>query len=1328
MKRDHQVNSKPKTGFDEYNSNIDFMLNSPLYQHYLIRPKPNFCLRKPKIVKLNNRLMLFYANHKVLLNEFPKCINSKQVFKCESKDNPLFSVRHKGKSFYGQLPSECPRPTARWIKWIGLLPLEMPDKSESHFSIQNEKNSSCDSLKSTEEKSIYSSRNNNSFVASISVPIYVNSQEYIALIDTGASLSTVNKLLLDKLDKSVIHRISPCKPMKVSLAIESNQSFVISSVAELKVTINGKKLLMPFYVVANAANDFVLGLDWMRAYKVELSMQDSSFVLKVDGKNWRAKTNKPSSASKSEDLSTMCNVNVPNSKYCLKLCSFVEIPPNSIARVPVKSNILLDSEVFVDPSLEFEENNGIIVGANIISLRNGFGETYFTNLSNSPIKLKPDSVVGYANTISPFDIVSQIPDLNVSPGQNVKLASAQVQPDGVDKQISSLKINPNLPPNMKNELLSLLFRFKKVFAFNEKELGCANNAEHVIETNTEQPVKQRPYRVSYFERTQINELVQRMLDDGIVVPSISPYASPVVLVKKADGTMRFCVDYRKLNAITKVNVYPIPRMDDLFDRLNGVKYMSKLDLMMGFHQVPLSKESQEKSAFITPSGLFEFTRMPFGLTNAPATFQRLMDCTLNHLLWRYALVYMDDTLAIGKDWPDHLKSLELILQAILDANLRLKPSKCEFGMQEMEFLGHVISSEGITVNKKKINAVENFPTPSSVKKVRSFVSLCSFYRKFIPCFAKIARPLYDLLSKDAKFGWGPEQQTSFDELKHKLVTAPVLSHYDPNAKTEIHTDACTFGIGAILMQYQSDGKSLVRKTLAYASRSLHDAEKRYHVTELECLAVVFAVETFRPYLYGHPFSVVTDHCSLCNLINLKDPNGRLARWALRLQPYKFSIRYNSGKNHGHVDALSRSPVDPAPEKEITLDDCFVNSQVVQNSDFPNILSKQRSDPQFRSIIESLLESNDQDLPKPKKYIDYELINGVLYKANLEPDSRLWTLCVPKVFRAKLLEDVHIHCGHLGFFKTWCAVKSRYYWPNIYQHVRKFVQACHTCQIYGRRNISNPGPLQPISPPSQVFARIGIDYVGPLPKSEYGNKYIMLMVDHTSRYMEATAVPNITSACAINAILDKVIHRHGYPLEILCDQGRHFISTEFRNFCKACNIKLTFTSVYSPSTNGLCEKANDSLKRILAKRVGDDHPTWDQKLQDSVFAYNSSVHEVTKFSPFYCLFGREPKLKCDLEFPIPEPSNSETLSTRVRRTRKLANERTEKFQSKQKAKYDASHSIREFEVGDLVLHANFEREVGKVTKFLVKWKGSYIIVRKLGPLTYQICRQRIDYPS
>lgn len=405
------------------------------------------------------------------------------------------------------------------------------------------------------------------------------------------------------------------------------------------------------------------------------------------------------------------------------------------------------------------------------------------------------------------------------------------------------------------------------------EVGRTDLVQHHITTGEHAPVKQPPRRIPFSMRAKVEALVEEMLGNGIIEHSTSPWASPIVLVAKQDGSTRFCLGYRRLNAITKLDEYPLPRVDDSLDVLSGMKYFSTLDLATGYWQVGMSSDSKEKTAFITHEGLYEFSVMPFGLCNAPATFQRLMEVTLCGLARSKCVVYLDDILIMGKSFQEHLNNLKEVFGRLRIAGLRLKPQKCHLVKQEVKYLGYAVSYSGISADPDKVTAVQDYPRPQTVKQLRSFLGLASYYRRFIPRFSQVAAPLYALTKKDASFKWTPTCQDTFKQLKQILTQAPVLTFPDFSKPFVLETDTSGIGLGAVLSQ-EHDG---IRKPICYASRTLQFHEKNYGVSELEALAVVWAVKHYRVYLYGHKCDVYTDHEALLSLMNHPHPSGKLAR-------------------------------------------------------------------------------------------------------------------------------------------------------------------------------------------------------------------------------------------------------------------------------------------------------------------------------------------------------------------------------------------------------------------------------------------------------------------
>ncbi|GFV28488.1 retrovirus-related Pol polyprotein from transposon 297 [Trichonephila clavipes] len=459
--------------------------------------------------------------------------------------------------------------------------------------------------------------------------------------------------------------------------------------------------------------------------------------------------------------------------------------------------------------------------------------------------------------------------------------------------------------NKANGLLiaSTLVDLSEKLSRNSSDIGHTTVTQHRIDTADHPPIKQHPRRLPFAKQEEVGTLLREMQENDIIEPSSSPWASPIVLVRKKDGSTRFCVDYRKLNDVTKKDSYPLPRIDDTLDTLSGHKWFSTLDLKSGYWQVEIHPEDREKTAFTSGQGLWQFKVMPFGLCNAPATFERLMETVLKGLTFEACLIYLDDVIIGGRTFEEHLQNIRKVLSKLSDANLKLNPSKCKFFQKEVNYLGHIISAEGVRTDPEKVSAVKNWKRPENLRELRSFLGLCTYYRKFVKGFSNIARPLHKLTESKQKFQWTKECEDSFLQLKEALTSSPILIYPQPDKPFILDTDASNESVGAVLSQ-EIDGQERV---VAYWSKCLSKPERNYCVTRKELLAIVKAIEHFHHYLYGQKFLLRTDHASLTWLMNFRNTEGQVARWIQRLNEYYFDIRHRKGSSHGNADALSRRP-------------------------------------------------------------------------------------------------------------------------------------------------------------------------------------------------------------------------------------------------------------------------------------------------------------------------------------------------------------------------------------------------------------------------------------
>ena len=459
-----------------------------------------------------------------------------------------------------------------------------------------------------------------------------------------------------------------------------------------------------------------------------------------------------------------------------------------------------------------------------------------------------------------------------------------------------------LATEQRKQLEGLLRKYQEVF---KNKPGKTKAIKHFIHTTDSKPVKQRPYRLPHAYWEEVKQELKDILAEGVIEPSQSDWASPIVLVRKKDNSIRLCVDYRKLNAQSRIDAYPMPRIEDILDKVGKAKFITTLDLARGYWQVPVADEDRHKTAFTSPFGLYQFCVMPFGLNGAPATFQRLMNEVVRDME-NFAQAYLDDLVIFSDTWSEHLSHLQTVLERLQGFGLTAKMAKCQWAMGECTYLGHVIGGGHVKPEMNKLEAVENFPVPKTKKEVRSFLGLTGYYRRFVKDYAAMAVPLTNLTRKEypETVVWTEECDKAFNALKNMLTSTPVLSSPDFEKTFILQTDASNYGVGAVLSQTDADG---LEHPIAYFSRKLLDREQKYSTIEKECLAIKLAIKAFQMYLLGRPFIIQTDHRTLQWLSNVKDENSRLARWSLALQPYQFNIEHRRGRANANADSLSRVP-------------------------------------------------------------------------------------------------------------------------------------------------------------------------------------------------------------------------------------------------------------------------------------------------------------------------------------------------------------------------------------------------------------------------------------
>ena len=769
----------------------------------------------------------------------------------------------------------------------------------------------------TESKSASQSKNEN--FPSVSVLTSLNRSTILAnvgkknvncLLDSGASISCISNSYLTN---TSLHgtRLQPSDIPEI--AGVGGERHKILGILETHITISKAKFKCKFYVIDRIQHPVILGIDFLTAHKVDIDFGSKLVYIEDNLVH--------TSLIQSND--GLARIVVPT-----------EIPPNSQINVLVRvSRRKAGEQVLLEPSSTL--NNRNLAGARCMVKLHKPDKTPRANMSiinptENSVYLQADTVVA---TVHEADISEQQPLADEADNNSSSATCFNINlPSQEEPNINFDLSKSDLTGVQKEKLAAFLGENKDLFSPSLQNLGRTDLYHHVIETEPGKgPVRLPFYRQAPHIRNEIDRQVNEMLEQGIVEPSNSIWHSPVVLVKKKDGSYRFAVDYRQLNKITKPIAHPLPRLESVFDAIGAVnaQYFTSIDLASSYWQIPMDPATKHKSAFITHDGIYEFNRMAFGLKNAPMSFQFFISQQMHGLNWKHVLCYIDDILIFSKTFEDHLEHISQVFQRLKEAKLTLKPSKCHFAVPKVTYLGHNISKSGIELDPSNTNAVRTFPVPKNQRDVRSFLGLANFYRRFCKDFAKIATPLNKLLQKGITWKWTEEAQDAFEKLKECLITAPMLHYPDLNSSFCLTTDASDVSLGYILSQKDSNNKDRV---VAYGGRSLRPDERKWTVTEKECLAVVEGIKAYREYLSHRPFTVYTDHKALQWLNNMKDPSNRLGRWALKLQEYQYTVVHKEGRKNGNADALSRRIYDNPNEntgkeapQEQTPQVCAVNS-------------------------------------------------------------------------------------------------------------------------------------------------------------------------------------------------------------------------------------------------------------------------------------------------------------------------------------------------------------------------------------------------------------------
>jgi transposase InsO family protein len=1220
--------------------------------------------------------------------------------------------------------------------------------------------------------------------STISSPVYikirVNDQPSEAIVDTGSAISIIHLNFL----KTIRHN----KFINKTHQCQTANATPLNIIGQIEIEINVKHIrtFVITYVATNLITPILLGNDWINPNHIHLFGDQKRLTI----------------PDRHGQLTSIPYVEPACINYPALLINQITLPPCSQTLVGVTTQISNAENLILEPYGN-HISKCILIPHTLLNVHDNKTKVLLINVQNRQQTLSKNTRIGTITRDTTFSIFTTTQNPNKhNPSSNEHFSrSPRYSQNSGRRAVSNKKDNSNgTTPNtcchrcneyflsgndlqkhlrercyseqIRQQIIEstthienpkhrvaiqdILWRNKILFDPTPSIINIPSQS--AIRTGDHPPIYSKQYSASNNDQQIKSQETQKLLERGQIEESTSPWSSPIVLVKKKDKTMRFCIDYRRLNAITIKDAFPLPRIDEIFDQLTDAVYYTKFDFKSGYFQVPLSKEDRPKTAFSTRDNHYQFTVLPQGITNGPATFQRIINHILGPTRWKYALAYIDDVIIYSKTFEEHLLHLNEICQTLKDARFRLNPEKCEIARTQTDYLGHRIQNGEIRPSSTNIHGLLNTRLPQTADEACKFVKAAEYYRKFIPNFSQIAEPLRKFVpttrtqrkkGQKTLITLTNEEIKAFEQLKQILTTDLVLRLPNNRFPFKVQTDASDEGIGAVLLQIYPEGD----RPVAYISKKFTPAQRKWSPMEQECYAFICALDKWHNYLSGIKFTWETDHKALTQLNQKAQLNKRCERWRLKILEYDFKVKYIPGSINHMPDYLSRSPVDDAEEdpdetihvvSKSTQTDCEVYNQhssittavetrssKLRNatSDKPIDTTKLVSDPlneENRIIpfsMEQLSQAQQNDdyvkniIVNIKKRKQYFIANNLLMR-RLNPPVPYVPQGEIRRTILKIYHDTPANGAHFGRDKTIHKIKQRYFWPSMYKDINNYIKSCILCAQYNPRRQKTPGVLKPIKPPEGVWQLVSMDFHGPInPTSQRGNKYIISLTDILSKFVVTKAVRDNTAQTVVRFIKEDIITKFGTPHCILTDNGTHFTSSVTNELFKCVGTTHIYSTPYHPQTNGQVERYNSTMDAKIAALSNLRKTDWDDQLSFVTFNYNTSIHASTKQVPFQMMYGRLPVL------PFDHQEGNVTLHYDSEHTKKLneflikLNEQAKiniiKNQARYKQRYDTNRSDPSYNIGDFVL----VKTLNIRSKFDIRYEGPFRIIQKLTAKTF-----------
>lgn len=1137
------------------------------------------------------------------------------------------------------------------------------------------------------------------------IPVELGETRVETIVDSGAESDFIDAKMAEQLKLEV----KPLKGFQVGTAAEDEPGLQIQGFVQLKFKLCGMELNRLLFVVPNLRYDIYLGLGFCAEFQDSIDFHARTIngvyidhLREEQNEEQKEKQNEEEKKNQNEEQKERT---VPDGT--IKEAAQVEIKrKGKIWRQQSKKKVHnqhLTEESQDRAKLVIKDHDRI------------------KNLTDSnkeaPESTKEDHDDKIEETAEPGELATTIMMNNIELNRCLKKAETDVAIVLVKANSLPIKEEQVIPKFIEEEFSDVV----------TDELPRGLPPERPI-THTitlipgKPPPHKAPYRLTWEEKQELEVQISELLEKGFIVPQASPYGAPVIFVKKKDGSKRLCVDYRALNDITVKERFPIPLIDELFDSLSGATIFSTLDLHLGYHQVAIAKEDQEKTAFVTRFGQYAWKVMPFGLCNAPATFQRLMNDIFMDTFDKYLNIYLDDLIIYSRDRESHEKHVREVLTRLRKNGLIAKKKKCHFFQSSVKYLGHIITDKGIEPDEEKIAAIKNWPPIKSVKQAQSFLGLVGYYRKFIPQMSALCGPIHDFIA--GKLNWGTDQQEGFDKLRESLTKSPILILPSQEDTFVVFTDASNLCSGAVLHQVDSAGT--FKGVVAYDSYKFGVHELKYTVREKECLAVVKALRKWKHYLAGRRFILYTDHESLRSLHYNKDAFGRINRWIGFLAEYDMEIRHIKGSRNSVADAISRAHINEICVQPVEMGISVMLVQELDPVNVTEIKEGYKADSAFSKIYTVLKDKLEIPVELTNIVKHYVLVDELLY-FGLLPSEKI-RLCIPAGnIRNQLLYQAHdtTASAHQGALKMHESISRNYYWPKLFRSCRQYTDHCTTCQRSKASTVKTAGLLNPLPVPKARWLLISIDFLTGIPTTAAGYNMLMAVVDRLTK--RAHFIPTVKTATAVDVaqlLLLHVVKYHGMPHSIVSDRDVRFNNSIWRTLTERLGISLKMSTSHNPQTDGQTERLNRVVKQML-QAICQNHPQdWDSCLPAAEFGYNNSYQASIKCTPFYADLGFHPRYSGVLA-----PASSfdaqasvllgEDFADHQHQVIRVVQERMFEAQQQQMNQVDPHRGYVIFQKGDLVL---LHRDIlggGEQDKFNFRYIGPYEVIEKVNDNSYKI---------